>query len=98
MLTLIAVGAFLLLLLGVPMWMIFLALATAAMAWKGVSMEVVVQGLTGSIDKLVLLAVPGFIFAGGVMGQGGMSGRLINWVSALIGRIPGGMPLTTITA
>jgi C4-dicarboxylate transporter DctM subunit len=98
MLTLIALGAFLLLLAGVPMWMIFLSLAIAAMAWKGVSMEVVVQGLTGSIDKLVLLAVPGFIFAGGVMGQGGMSKRLIDWVSALIGRVPGGLPLTTIAA
>jgi C4-dicarboxylate transporter, DctM subunit len=78
--------------------MIFLVLAISAMAWKGVSMEVVVQGLTGSIDKLVLLAVPGFIFAGGVMGQGGMSARLIRWISALIGRVPGGLPLTTITA
>lgn len=98
MLTLIAVAAFLLLLLGIPIWMIFLALAICAMAWKGVSMEVVVQGLTGSLDKLVLLAVPGFIFAGGVMGHGGMSKRLINWISALVGRVPGGLPLTAVGA
>ncbi len=98
MLTLLAVGAFLLLLLGIPIWMIFLVLAIAGMAWKGVSMEIVVQGLTGSIDKLVLLAVPGFIFAGGIMAQGGMSKRLIAWISALIGRVPGGLPLTTVAA
>lgn len=98
MLTLIALGAFVLLIIGIPMWMIFLALAIAGMAWKGVSMEVVVQGLTGSINKLVLLSVPGFIFAGGVMGQGGMSKRLIEWISALLGRVPGGLPLTTVTA
>ena len=98
MLTLIAVGAFVLLVLGIPMWMIFLVLAIAGMWWKGVSMEIVVQGLTGSIDKLVLLSVPGFIFAGGVMGQGGMSKRLIAWIAALIGRIPGGLPLTTVAA
>ena len=98
MMTTIAIGAFLLLFLGIPMWMIFLVLAVAGMAWKGVSMEVVVQGLTGSINKLVLLSVPGFIFAGGVMGQGGMSKRLIDWISALLGRVPGGLPLTTITA
>ena len=67
MMTTIAIGAFLLLFLGIPMWMIFLVLAVAGMAWKGVSMEVVVQGLTGSINKLVLLSVPGFIFAGGIM-------------------------------
>lgn len=98
MMTTIAIAAFLLLFLGIPMWMIFLALAIFGMAWKGVSMEVVVQGLTGSINKLVLLSVPGFIFAGGIMGQGGMSKRLIDWISALLGRVPGGLPLTTITA
>jgi C4-dicarboxylate transporter DctM subunit len=98
MLTGIAIAAFVLLLLGIPMWMIFLVLAIAAMTWQGVSMEVVVQGLSGTINKLVLLAVPGFIFAGGVMGEGGMSARLIAWVSALIGRVPGGMALTTVTA
>ena len=98
MLTTVAIAAFVLLLLGIPMWMIFLLLAIIGMTWQGVSMEVVVQGLSGTINKLVLLAVPGFIFAGGVMGEGGMSARLIAWISALIGRVPGGMALTTVTA
>ncbi len=98
MLTALGIGALVLLLLGVPMWMIFLLMAIAGMTWQGVSMEVVVQGLTGSINKLVLLAVPGFIFAGGVMGRGGMSARLISWISALLGRVPGGLPLTTVAA
>lgn len=98
MLTTIGIAAFVLLLLGIPMWMIFLLLAIISMTWQGVSMEVVVQGLSGTINKLVLLAVPGFIFAGGVMGEGGMSARLIAWISALIGRVPGGMALTTVSA
>ncbi len=98
MLTIIGIGAIVLLFLGIPMWMIFLLLAIAGMTWQGVSMEVVVQGLTGSINQLVLLSVPGFIFAGGVMGQGGMSARLINWISAFLGRVPGAMALTTVAA
>jgi C4-dicarboxylate transporter DctM subunit len=98
MLTGIAAAAFLLLFAGIPMWMIFLILAITAMLWQGVSMEVVVQGLTGNVNNLVLLAVPGFIFAGNVMGQGGMAARLINWLSALLGRVPGGMSLTTVSA
>jgi len=97
-LTALGIAAFLLLLVGIPMWMIFLVLAVGAMTWQGVSMEVVVQGLTGTINNLVLLSVPGFIFAGTVMGRGGMAVRLINWVSAFLGRIPGGMALTTISA
>nr|WP_281351653.1 TRAP transporter large permease [Propylenella binzhouense] len=84
--------------LGIPMWMIFLLMAITAMQWEGVSMEVVIQGLTGGINQLVLLAVPGFIFAGSVMGQGGMALRLVNWISALLGRVPGGMSLTTVAA
>lgn len=98
MLTAITIAAFVLLFVGVPLWMIFIALAVGGMLWQGVAMEVVVQGLIGSINKLVLLAVPGFIFAGGVMAEGGMAKRLIDWISAFLGRVPGGLPLTTITA
>ena len=98
MLTALAIGAFALLFLGIPMWMIFMVMAIAAMTWQGVSMEVVVQGLTGTINNLVLLSVPGFIFAGSVMGRGGMATRLIDWISSFLGRVPGGMALTTISA
>lgn len=98
MLTVIAIGAFALLFLGIPMWMIFMVMAIAAMTWQGVSMDVVVQGLSGTINNLVLLSVPGFIFAGNIMGRGGMAKRLIDWISSFLGRVPGGMALTTITA
>lgn len=98
MLTAIAIGAFALLFLGVPMWMIFMVMAIAAMTWQGVSMDVVVQGLTGTINNLVLLSVPGFIFAGSVMGRGGMATRLISWISSFLGPVPGGMALTTVSA
>lgn len=98
MLTTIALGGLALLILGLPLWMIFLLMAITAMIAQGVSMEVVVQGLSGSVDNLVLLAVPGFIFAGAVMGQGGMAARLINWISALVGRVPGGMSVTAVAA
>jgi len=97
-LTAIAIGAFALLFLGIPMWMIFMVMAIAAMTWQGVSMDVVVQGLTGTINNLVLLSVPGFIFAGSVMGRGGMATRLINWISSFLGPVPGGMALTTVSA
>lgn len=98
MLTAIAFAAFALLFIGVPMWMIFLVLAIVALLVQGVSMEVVVQGLTGTINNLVLLSVPGFIFAGGIMARGGMAARLINWIAALVGKVPGGMALTTVSA
>jgi len=98
MMLVIAALAITLLCIGIPMWLVFLVASIAAMTWQGVSMEVVVQGLSGTVNKLVLLSVPGFIFAGAVMGAGGMTKRLIDWVSALMGRLPGGMALTTVGA
>ena len=45
-----------------------------------------------------LLAVPFFIFAGELMGRGGMARRLVAIVMALFGGFRGSMPITTVGA
>lgn len=88
-----------LLIFGLPIWLVFLVASMVVLFFfTNVPMAVVPSTLFGSIDNLVLLAVPGFIFAGNVMSRGGMTARLISWVRALVGPIPGGMALTTIGA
>ena len=65
MLTLIALGALAMLFAGIPMWMIFLALAIAGMAWKGVAERIYpaqeraarVSGFEVVVDALVVPAV-----------------------------------------
>ncbi len=47
----ITFGASGLLFIGIPMWMIFLLLAIVAMISQGVSMDVVVQGLTAVLNE-----------------------------------------------
>jgi C4-dicarboxylate transporter DctM subunit len=49
-----------------------------------------------SIDKYALLAVPFFIFAGDLMGKGGVSERLVRWVTSMIGGVRGSLPLTAL--
>src|SRR3989442_4939975 len=61
-----------------------------------VPFTVVPQTMFGSIDKFALLAVPFFIFAGEVMGQGGISDRLIRWVQSMFGGVRGSLALTTV--
>ena len=49
-----------------------------------------------SIDKFALLAVPFFIFAGDLMGRGGVSRRLVRWVLSMLGGMRGGLPMTAL--
>lgn len=48
--------------------------------------------------KFPLIAIPLFVFAGAVMNAGGISTRLINLASALLGFIKGGLAMVTIGA
>jgi C4-dicarboxylate transporter, DctM subunit len=52
----------------------------------------------GGASKFPLLAIPLFILAGGLMTTTGISNRLINLASALVGFIRGGLAMVTIVA
>ena len=49
-----------------------------------------------SVDKFALMAVPFFIFAGEIMGHGGISKRIVAWVLSIIGGVRGSLALTTV--
>jgi C4-dicarboxylate transporter DctM subunit len=86
-----------LLALGMPIFLILLVTAIVLLAFfMNVPFTVVPQTMFGSIDKFALLAVPFFIFAGEVMGQGGISARLIRWVQSIFGGVRGSLALTTV--
>jgi len=57
-----------------------------------------VQELTAGVDSFALLAIPMFIFAGELMTKSGVTQRLINFSSSLVGHKPGGLANTGITA
>ena len=95
----LAILAVVLLALGIPIWSAFLVSSVVVLFFfTNVSLTVVPSTLFGVLDNLVLMAVPGFIFAGVIMGRGGMTQRLITWVHSLVGPIPAGIPITTIAA
>ena len=85
-------------LLGVPIFALLLAAASAALVFGGLPMPAIAlhQILFGGIDKYALLAVPFFVFAGELMSRGGIAQRLVDWVLALTGRLPGSLGLTTV--
>ncbi|MBN1499242.1 MAG: TRAP transporter large permease [Spirochaetes bacterium] len=50
------------------------------------------------VESFSLLAIPFFIIAGEIMGQGGISRRLIEFSNILIGRLRGGLAMVNVLA
>jgi len=87
----------LLLVLGFPIFLVLLTTSSVVLFFfVDAPMTVLHQVMFGSIDKFALLAVPFFIFAGELMSRGGVSARLIDWVTSIIGGVRGSLPLTSL--
>ncbi|WP_375056183.1 TRAP transporter large permease [Zobellella sp. DQSA1] len=48
------------------------------------------------LSSLILLAIPLYIFAGGLMTQGGIAGRLIDLAESLVARVKGGLGIVVV--
>ncbi len=59
---------------------------------------VVAQRMFTSADSFPFMAIPFFMLAGGLMEHGGISRRLVNLASSLVGGFRGGLGLITILA
>src|SRR6202043_3449313 len=89
----------LLLCIGLPIYLILLIASLAAMVLVvDVPLTTIQTNMFGGLDNFPLLAIPFFILAGEIMGQGGIAKRVIVWVTALTGSTRGSLPMTTIVS
>jgi C4-dicarboxylate transporter DctM subunit len=72
------------------------AVVAALLLFMHIPLSVLHQTLFGAVNAYTLLAVPFFIFTGELMGRGSVAQRLVNFVNAGVGRIPGGFGVTTV--
>jgi len=66
--------------------------------YLGIPLQNVFQMIIKGINIFPLMAVPFFILAGGIMGAGGISKRLIELSRALVGWLRGGLAMVNIVA
>jgi len=90
---------FLFLFIGVPI-AISLGLASTIVILFFTQMPSIVipQKMFTSIDKFALMAIPLFILAGNLLSQGGAARRIIRFARAMVGHLPGGLPMSAIFA
>lgn len=90
-----------LLFLGVP---ISYAIAVSSLTAILSSIDLNVAVLTAAqrtfvgMSKFSLTAIPFFVLAGNLMNQGGIAGRLVDFVLALFGKLPGALLVTNVGA
>ena len=101
MLILSMFGVFLALIgLGVPLFfgLILATLGYAAIAPSAPPMEALVMNFVTAIEGFYFLAIPLFVVAGELVSQGGAGQRLIRFATALLGFLPGGLGIVTVSS
>ena len=96
MLLLLVIMPLVLLVLGIPIFLILLSSSEMALLFLRLPSTVIHQVMFDALNKWPLLAVPFFIFAGDLMARGGISTRILRWVSSMIGTVRGSLPMTSL--
>ena len=63
-----------------------------------IPLTIVSQRMYDSLNSFVIMAIPFFIFAGAIMDAGGISRRIVDFASALVGWIVGSLLMVSVVA
>lgn len=96
---LVLLGSFTVLcLIGMPVAYALGLSSVLAAVWMGIPLEAIALKTSDGMDDFPLLAIPFFILAGAIMGEGGMAERIINLAKIMVGFIRGGLGLVNLLA
>ena len=95
MLTIVVVGFFVLLFLGVPIaYSMGIASVIAMLVEGSLSGMVMCQKVFSTVDSFSMMAIPFFMLGGALMNACSITNKLINFAQALVGHIRGGLAQT----
>jgi tripartite ATP-independent transporter DctM subunit len=85
--------------LGMPLaFTLALTSMTYLLGIGGVSLIILPIKILGGVDSFVLLSIPLFILAGGLMESGGISERIVDFAMAIVGSVRGGLAMVAVVA
>lgn len=74
------------------------SVAATFILFNDIDLVIILQRMFAGINKFSLMSIPLFVLAANLMGEGGISKRIINLANAFVGHIPGGLGMTAILA
>ena len=87
--TVLLVTFFGLLLLGIPVAAVMGISSVAYLMTRGADLLTVPQRMFAGADNFTLMAIPLYIFAGEIMNRCGITRRIFNFASEIVGFLPG---------
>lgn len=82
---------------GVPVAAAMLVAASVVLATLGLfDTQVLAENITNGANNFALMAIPFFILTGEIMNAGGVSRRIVDFASSLVGHIRGGLGYVTV--
>ncbi len=87
-------------LLGVPL-VYGMLLSTAGVIWwhgLGHPLTSIFLSYIGGVEPFILIAVPLFVLAGEILSRGGVGMRIVTFATKLLGFLPGGLGISTVTS
>lgn len=94
----LSVGLIVLLALGMPVAFVLGLLTMGGLFIADIDPMMFAQRVLAGTDIYSLLAIPGFVLAGDLMGAGGLSRRLVRFASVIFGHLTGGLSIATVIA
>ncbi|ETP70753.1 TRAP transporter large permease [Planococcus glaciei] len=95
--TIIVIGLlFILALLRVPIAISLAVSSIVGLYLVDFSLDTVIQRMFTGVNSTTLMAIPGFVFAGLIMAQGGISKYLIEAIRSWVGHTRGGLSVVTV--
>lgn len=87
-----------LLLCGIPLFVSFGIAGMGMIIFLKLGTDFVIPCMFSNLDSTIFMAIPFFIFAGGLMAAGGISERIFGFAQSIIGHIKGGLGVVTVVS
>lgn len=87
-----------LLLMGAPITLSLAFSAALTYMFVGQELTTLVQIAFSSVNSFPIMALPAFVLAGALMESAGISRRIVQVAESLVGRVQGGLAITTVLA
>lgn len=85
--------------LGVPIAVSLIAASAIPLyLYTNTALTVIPQRIFVALDSFSLMALPFFMIAGGLMVEGGVSKRLVDFANSIVGGLPGGLAIVAFVA
>ncbi len=82
----------------VPIAVGLMASSVACALYLNIPMVVLIQKMVNGLNSFTFLAVPFFIIAGELMGDGGISDKIIKFADVVVGKVRGGLAMVNVLA